>query len=761
MPASIAVDNKFVGGLKTDFTGLNFPENCCTATSNCTFDFMGNITRRRGFDYETNSTSFSTSRTNLAISSFVWTNVDGDGNTKILVVQIGPTLYFYRQTDATVLLPLSTTKLASTITLSTFSPSGAASSNAVECQYSSGNGFLFVFHPNLEPFYCTYNAGTITGTAISVQIRDFTGVSENVSDNFRPTTLTAEHEYNLYNQGWTNVPAWSATSSTNNTYTTGAKTWTVEAGLTITPGDVVTMGGRLGSVFFGGIATGTVTSYVVTTLQINITSLAYPAYGGAPINNWTFEEQNAGLITTWNSAAGNYPSNADVWWNFKNSSGVFDPSTTIANVTLSSAPAPKGSSILPAFDLNRTASSGVAGITTISTAVRPRTGCWFQGRVWYAGVDASFQATGNAVYTTWTENIYFSQIIEKSEQFGKCYELNAPTSETLFDLLPTDGGVITIQGCGSIYKLFSVQNGLLVFAANGIWFITGSQGIGFQANDYTITRVSAVQSISSTSFVDVLGYPVFWNEEGIYTCAPGKQGGSLDVTSLTTGSISSFFETIPLTSKRYARGVYNPLDYTIQWIYTGTEPADVTGRYEFDSVLNFNTSISSFFPWTLTSNTEIHGINYIVGPGGSTSPSPCFKYLTSFSGTNFTFSEEKDLDYIDWSTDDYVSYFITGYRIPGQGSQSAQAPYLNIYGVGDNGTECQVQSVWDYYTTGNSGRWSTRQHLEFGINAKSYGIRKIRTRGRGRALQLKFTSVSGKPMSLIGWSIWIATNEIP
>ena len=148
--------------------------------------------------------------------------------------------------------------------------------------------------------------------------------------------------------------------------------------------------------------------------------------------------------------------------------------------------------------INRSGVSGIAGLTSIVTTIRPRTGTWFQGRVFYAGVDASQQATGDAQYYTWTENIYFSQIITPGDntEFGYCYEINDPTSETLFDLLPSDGGVINIQGSGSIYKLFPVVNGLLVFAANGIWFITGSQGIGFTATVYTVTKLSGVQSIS-------------------------------------------------------------------------------------------------------------------------------------------------------------------------------------------------------------------------------------------------------------------------
>lgn len=766
MAGTIVVQNKFTGGLKTDFTGLSFPGDSCTDVDNMTFDIISNITRREGFDFETNYTTNTVDRTDRAINTFIWTNVGGDGNTKILVSQIGGTLYFYRLTNATTATPLSTTKLAATITLSSFQVSGATSPNGIECQFTDGNGYLFVFHPSLDPFYCTYNSGTITGTAINIQIRDVIGIQESVADNYRPLTLSADHTYNLYNQGWTNAPAWSATSTSTVTYQTGSRTFTVQSGLSIAPGDqaIVTLNAPAP---FNVSMSGTVTSYSGTTLTINITSVSSPG-SGPTFSTWVITKLNAGLVTAWHTAIGNYPSNADVWWNFKNASNVFDPATTYANTTLASSPAAKGSFILSAFNQTRSSNSGVAGITDVTTTTRPRTGTWFQGRVWYAGVDASFAATGDAVYTTWTENLYFSQVIEKPSQFGYCYDVNDPTSETLFDLLPTDGGVVTIQGSGSIFKLFPIQNGLLVFAANGIWFITGSQGIGFQANDYTITKISSIQSISSTSFVDVQGFPVFWNEEGIYMVAPGQQGG-LSVNSLTVGNVGAFYEEIPKSAKLHVRGSYHPINYVIQWIYKSAEETTVTSRYEFDKVLNFNTVLKSFFPWTIVGTPKVNGINYVVGPGGSGTPDPGFKYLCSYVNAGsykFTFAQEQDTNYVDWASFDtgtnYTSDFITGYMIPGKASMLSQLPYLTIYGLAGNDTQAQVQSCWDYTTTGNSGRWSTKQRLQFGTDTdRTFVIKKIRTRGQGRVVQLKFSSVAGKPMSLIGWSLWINSNEVP
>lgn len=770
MSTNIVVDSKFIAGLKTD-VALDFPENACFDVDNMVFDIIGNVERRKGMDFELNNTTNTVDRTNKAISTFIWTNAGGDGNTKVLVLQIGGTLYFYQFTNATIAAPLSTTKLASTITLSTFSPPSGTSPNAVECQFTSGNGYLFVFHPYLEPFYCTFAAGTITGMQIAVRVRDVIGIPEtNVDDNYRPLTLSNEHTYNLYNQGWTNSPAWSATSSSTVTYATGSRTFTVASGLSITAGDSAVASAVIGSSPGGGgggsTMNGLVTSYGGTTLVINVTSLSNPAFSGATASSWTITKLNAGLITTWHTATGNYPSNADVWWYFKNSSGVFDPATTYGNVTLASSPAPKGAFILNAFDQNRGSVSGVASLTTVTTTVRPRTGTWFQGRVWYAGVDASFAATGDAAYTTWTENIYFSQVVEKAEQFGKCYDVNDPTSETLFDLLPTDGGVITIQGSGSIFKLFPIQNGMLVFAANGIWFITGSQGIGFTANDYTITKISSIQSISSTSFVDVVGYPVFWNEEGIYKVTPGERGG-LSVDSLTVSNIGDYYEAIPLSAKKYARGAYNPIDYRIQWCFKSAEETDVTSRYEFNKILNFNTVTSAFFPWSFTGTPKIHDVLFVQSPGGSTAPTAIFKYLTSYADTGsfkFTFSEQFDLDYIDWDTYttsvDYTSYFTTGYKLPGKAFTRVQSPYIVIYGIAGIDARAQVQSRWDFAIDADAGKWSPEEFVQFGTDTDyRYSAKRIRTRGAGRVLQLRFSSLTGKPMSLVGWSTMLTVNE--
>lgn len=765
MPQQIAstIENTFTGGLKTEFTGLNFPAHAATDTDNCIYTLLGNVMRRPGIDYEDNVVGIPINRANQAMSSFIWNNVGGSGEIRFYVLQMGGQLIFFDITTATETTSLSARKINSNIQMATFTPVGAPSPDSFECQFAEGNGYLFVFHPYLEPFYVTYDLslGVFTGHPIGVKIRDFHGIVEpGVQDQYRPAVSSSQHTYNLMNQGWTSQPAWSATSTSLNTPTTGSKVFTVAAGIVgISSGQTIVVRSTDNVATIMG---GTVTSYSGTTLTLNITDASS---NGLPFNNgWIIAPTNLGLISTWVASQGNYPSNADVWWRFKNTSNVFDPTTTQPNITLNAGPASKGFYILDAFYQARGSATGIAGLDAAgpNTINRPKTGTWFQGRVWYTGVEAPAIDMGSGVFYSWTETIYFSQVVETVVQFGRCYQENDPTAEEFFDELPTDGGVINIQGSGSIHKLFPIQNGLLVFAANGIWFITGSQGIGFSANDYTVTKISSIRSISSTSYVDVNGFPIFWNDDGIYAVSPAQQGGGLVVDNLCYGTILTFFSQIPAVCKRYVRGDYDPLSFVLSWAYRDTPESSVTNRYEFNKILNYNTANKAFYPHSFSSSTKIHDIKYVIPPkAGAGYPDAKFKYVSTTPGDgiwSLTFSELKDtthwLDYytVDSVGVDYTSYFVTGYRLTGKGLVKFSPMYFKFFSNSEVPTGYTIQGIWDYANDPNSGKYSTVQRVINALTRFGYLIRRHKLRGSGTSLQLKISSITGMPFNIVGWT---------
>lgn len=781
--ATSTVDNNFVKGLITEATGLNFPENAVTSASNCDFTIIGDVTRRLGINAEANGSTQVINRSNSAMSSYVWNNPGGDGNSKIYVRQIGTSLYFYNVAVATVTKPLSSNNLpSSTFNFSVYVSSGGTFDTTLECSFADGNGYLVVTHPSCDPFYVGYDPVNIvfTSNVITINIRDFVGVSEPALQNAnvasRPGSLSAEHAYNLQNQGWITGNAWVATTAT--TYllgTTGSYNWTTSGGGTSPSAGMlveITYTGPTLSIenipSGSNLGSGAITAYNSGTgvMTVNLTSVSYTNWAplNIAINSLSISPISQGYVNTFQSAAGVYPSNSDVWWYYKNSSGVFSPSTTLSNVTLTLGNAPNGHYVLSAFTQNKASISGQS-VTNVNTTSRPSNCAWYAGRAWYSGVNGNQVATGDSNYYTWNENVYFSQVsINNPSVLGNCYQTNDPTSENLFDILPTDGGVVTVYASGNIHKLWPVQNGLLVFAGNGVWFITGSQGIGFSANDYTITKISSVKILSSKSFVDVLGLPYFWNEEGIYRVMP-SQSGSMTVEPLTVGTIRTFYNNIPLSSRKYARGDYDPINYVIQWCYRSTPESSVTDRYQYDSILNFNTYNQSFFPYLVStgSNTQyIHDVKYVSYPFiQNQTPPPSFKYAFSqVSGGSYFlgFAGEYDTSYMDWGTLDYVSTFTTGYKLHGQAWRKFQVPYILTYSRNNGYGAFYIQGVWDYGINFDSNRWSQPQFVELFESNTGVNIRRHKIRGRGYSLQLQFTSASGKSFDLMGWALFDMIN---
>lgn len=794
------VQNSFIAGLKTEFTGLNFPANAATDTQNCVYTLVGDVQRRGGINFENGFGFNQIDNPGKARSSFRWLNAGGDGQSQILVEQIGQTLYFFLSSSATASSPLSKQRLGSIVNLFNFAALNNTSDVSIsECQFTSGNGYLFVYHPNCDPFYCTYTFPNITATRINVQIRDTVGIPEGIADNFRPPSLSQEHLYNLLNQGWTQGSGWTGTGVM---FTGGSvpcvgtqiqmQVYTQSASNVLAVGNSIlvhinqmaTIGANNGNNNFNGSFTCTINQINAQFLIVTCTSITYNCTntnlgfwsGGnftqLPNELLSFTLLDEGFINSWFGAFNNYPSNSDVWWLYKDTSNAFNPSATFPNVQALNSPAPKGTFILSAFQQQRSSVSTVTGLTDIIATSRPSTGAFYAGRVWYAGINSSQQAQGDEPFTTWTENLYFSQIVENPINFGRCYQNNDPTSENLFDILPSDGGVITIQGCGAIYKLFALRFGLLVFASNGIWFIGGSSGIGFTATDFSVTKISSIKSISGTSFIDVQGFPFFWNQEGIYQVAPSAQAGSahspdiqLDVQNLTLGTILTYYDGIPFVSKSYARGDYDYLNYVIQWCYRSTPESSISNRYRYDTILVYNTVTKAFYPYTLppASSAYITDIKYIDYPGGTNNGlNPSLKYTTIYNG-NLTFSEENDfifyLDFINTDTTvyNYTSYFVTGYMLPGQALNKVQIPYVYVFSRNPNGSKCIIQAIWDYVTTTSGGKESTRQIITMKPNSL---YRKVRLRGRGMAVQIKVQSIQGQPLDLMGWSVLDQVNQV-
>jgi len=519
-----------------------------------------------------------------------------------------------------------------------------------------------------------------------------------------------------------------------------------------------------------------------STLAALNTSHAYNLYN----QGWTTAN-----LTIWDTAQTTMPSNADVMWRFKDATDNFDASNaSIARITSGNTPAPKGHFVLTLSNQDRNTASGLTGVTPTTTSFqRPSACAFFAGRVFYSGIN----------YVGFNSNIYFTQIVERVDQYGSTYQVNDPTAEDLFDLLPSDGGVIAIPEAGTIIKMFTIPGGLCVFAANGVWFITGSTGLGFTATDYAVIKIADINTISDSSFVNVGGFPAWWNSEGIYIMQ-GGQSSMPTVKSMTYDTIKTFYDGIPVVSKRYARGFFDKTDGHIRWLYKSEAASQLEEIYEYDRVLNFNIRTNAFYPWTISdSDVKVNAIlsselvtrpvdvnnvaknnltdlvidslgNQVITYSASGSNDQQFdKYLVSYpSGGSykFTFANRTDGTYKDWESYDdfgvnYNSYLRSGTKMSGQALEKFQTNYINIYSRLDTPVKYNFQGMWDFANTGNTGRWSSSQQVTHTDTNYDNATRRLKVRGHGKALQFKLSSVLDEPFDIIGWSSLQSINAVP
>lgn len=497
------------------------------------------------------------------------------------------------------------------------------------------------------------------------------------------------------------------------------------------------------------------------------------------------------VMDYWHTKLGNYPSNVDFWWYYvipdtlgtTTGEDNFTPSTESGKTgLLGNTPSPKGHYVITAMSTNRTGLSGVTVPENSSGGYRPSVVSFFTSRAFYAGIGSS----------GYSSTIYFSQIIERDDQLGKCYQLNDPTSKEYFDLIASDGGTIKIQDINTILDMKVIGQSLYVFASNGVWAITGSNDGPFKATDYTVSKISAFPAVSRTSIVDVGGLPLWWNYEGIFSLQKTQTGLTTEVTNLSQSTIQTFYDLIPQGSKLQAKGAYNDQAGLVYWLYNQQERTDSV----YLNVLALDVITGAFYPFTIPdvptqvvglSALRASGLSYVqanivlstgdnvVTSGNSqiiinssssfVSKSKVFKFITTTPVglvSNMTFSELRDsTTWLDWGVTPVETDFITGYRIRGDLLKQFQTNYLAVITQEIPNGSCYHQNLWDYSDDPNSGRFSNPQQVYRDRTYRDYQRSKLKTRGNGYSLQFRFFGEAGKPFIIVGWAGFETSNQVP
>lgn len=844
------IDNKFIRGLITETTALSFPEDACTETWDCTFSRKGEITRRKGFDYETGTTYPSTveiaESTSFVFTEFLWETSQGSSLKTFVVSQIGDNIYFYDVSSTTEVKDnLETTY---TLALSDYLPTIAYYNPAdYPCQYSQGNNQLIIVNKGIDPVIVSYDSASdsITAQKITIKYRDFDGLDDGLGITERPTesvatliTNNASHYYNILNQGWhatdaltqwdtarTDMPSnadqvnfyrSSTTDSFNNSvvdsYSALSNTpapkghFILELGNTsrtaalsaegfsaTIDGEAQLISAATGSIVgnatadqanaFDGTTSQVGSSSARTTVMPTFISTAATSaffigkdYSASPkqiIQADVYAPSN----TKFTTLTASFSSIVVQLRGHTSAPTTGVEGTLLGETTLYISGLTNGQQIsigssdtstaweyvwIAMFGVYAAGTTGgymaevefytpTSGAESVLSYNRPSTTAFFAGRAWYAGIE-----DGDL-----NNNIYFSRIVLQDEDYGKCYQANDPTSEFVSDLLPDDGGVLRIIEVSRIVRLVPFQNSLLVFATNGVWRIssTAGSGGGFQANDYALRQISDIGLDAVNSLVLVDGTPFWFGEQGIYTIQYNSNYDAFSVSSLTDTTIKSFIQDIPRANRKHIKGAYDKVNNVIQWLYNADDSP--SGDYIYNRILNMNTLTGAFYPYTISEVSQgptVRGIIYVRDSDRTVNG--VIKYPTTILDTTTDlvyFSEILDTSYVDWATEsenvDYTSYFITGYKLHGETQKFFQIKYLMVFLTIEDNASCYVQNVSNFTNSTDSKEWGRQQQVYAAFSYKDVSYRRLKIRGRGRSIQLKFTSESGKPFTIIGWSL--------
>lgn len=413
--------------------------------------------------------------------------------------------------------------------------------------------------------------------------------------------------------------------------------------------------------------------------------------------------------------------------------------------------APRGHFIYNAFNVNRSgkalAMTGTTSATDDTTTnERPSTVAFYAGRIFYSGVNDE----------EYNDKVYFSQVLENIDFIGKCYQEADPTSETISDLVATDGGVIPLAGAKSIVLLKVVEDSLIVGATNGVWQIRGASDSGFSALDYQAIKISSNGIRNPHSAVDAEGTFLYWSDGGIYAIVPDPQTGKISSRSLTVDTIQTYYNNITAEGKESAVGHYNNTDKKVIWLYK-----DSVETYNIlNKALFFDPLRQAFYPYEFEAGTDVPRLigidDYIIG----TSTAGTYNVVTqdgdtvqTASGTNdvvitteglakdieksvhylslwyvnsnwtYTYSDLTDTEFKDWADTGsdyyYDAYVETGYKVNNDAVRAKQTPYIGVacertetnWSFVDDGEDyinpssCLLSAYWDFYENTASNKW--------------------------------------------------------
>ena len=733
----------FIKGLNTDSGYLQQVPNSWKEGDNITPFVDGHIERRSKIDLEVSyalSSTFNTlAKTSNAFTVDVWKSVGGNGLLTFAVVQQGATVSFYDCVAPSV----SPNIKGFTIDLTPYkcptSPNVIGTSPIAMC---SGNGKLIIVSRDTDPILVNYveASDTITVTRLTLKMRDFYGLVDTNAITYNNPVLTTIHQYNLLNQGWGGLNAqhyWDATG--------------------VYPDDT--------QIWLQGKDTNDDFSPTILDKQDFGT-------GAAPKGRFILDVFNRDR-------------------------------SAVSGVTAA------------------TAQSGATPVPEVEN-YRPTTCAFFAGRAFYAGVQSSTIGSWVFFSRIADTDIKYEQCYQEGDPTAEFTNdlissdggvipipgaggilLLKPLQESL--LVFAQNGIWEIKGDASGFRadgyqskqvssfgilspksVVDIETTLMFWSAAGIYVMEKDNVSG----DYVPKSVSL--GVIQTLYSDLQDTVDMAYVQGFYDSIEKIVYWMYRVqTAAETNSGERRFEVENFLLFNVALGAF----------YTYSVKKDNGLAYIVGGFLSPNSGDATVVDDVVapSGTPVVVGVDSVVVDTTINSQGPKVpKFLVMvYNGSTYalTFGDflntaDTPAKFFDWYTVDNVGvettvlpYVLTGYDLEDDGAKNHQAPYIITHLIrtetgftasynAKNQSSCILQGRWEWTDNATASRWTSGEqvyrHKQLYVPtsiADTYTdgyplvVAKSKLRGKGKALQLKYSSASGKEMKIAGWAIQYAINQ--
>lgn len=830
MPQANATKNyyQFNRGINSESSELTLEDGYSVDEANYELLVDGSRKRRRGLTQEASGGTITTSTVNMStntVQHYVWRSAGGDPTSNFIVHKIGDELFFTPDSDGG-----SASVHATSIDLGTLSFGGLSmATEAIDM--TQGRGVLFISGKNIYPTAVVYDpvGDSFSTTPIEIQIRDYEGIDDGVAIDTQVESGQAgaaviadiqsgfpDHYYNLLTRGWSadsiidyenNITGTARYPAKQQWWAKGWKRVDATAGVELSDGTYQFDAAKLDAEIFGGSdaptgsmilnvfddtygfkevsldSSGTFTSITGGNLAatdgaskwtVRVTDASH-TFSVSDEVNWkdkptmAYPGVPARIPIIFSETSTITAVSAGVYWEFEifdfnEAYGWTDTLATFSNCSY--------------WGVDPVArSNGTGPLTTGPTAIE-----FHGGRLWYAGIQDS----------PWNDYIFFSQVVRSEDNYKRCHTDADPTAPNFNSPVITDGGFIILENIGTVKKLLSMENSLLIFSDQGVWEIS-SQGSFFDPTNYKIRKITTAECGSAYSPILVEGTCIYTGPKGIYLIAPDQYTRQLEATNISDPVIRSKWNAITDTYEPYVKTMYDDAQKRVYFftpgnanLLSGTGDNISTtdlGSSLFTVVWIFDLRVGAFYKYEFNSNVHANAVcgGFVLTGQDSANGKRKAKFLVNKSTTTFIVCDFDEDEYQDFDGNSPVCQVISPHFNVGTYARRIQAPIITVFqkrtetGYTESGngyapvneSSTTMQARWDWSddtVTGKLGASSQVYRHTRGFAPSGTGdvdgypvvVTRNKVRGRGRALQLVFKgSISASPFDshILGFTV--------